>query len=100
MAGCKECGSPKSERAIFCCQRCRLRFNNRRMLRGAELYDIFMAMRFDRERAKDERLWSSLCALASVYRDADKARREGRKSWDDEAVKRVPYFAHKEGDRR
>jgi hypothetical protein len=65
-------------------------FHNRRRDRGAELYDLVMAMRFDREHAKDEGLWSHICALASAYNTADKHKRPGRKSYDKDAHLRLP----------
>lgn len=37
--------------ARFCCAACRINWRNRRMSRGADLYDAFMALRFDREDA-------------------------------------------------
>lgn len=51
---CKECGTEfqaKKVEAKFCCQQCRLTFNNRRRDRGAILYDILMNCRYDREKA-------------------------------------------------
>lgn len=45
---CQECGSPIGERRkgqMFCSSPCRQAFNNRRMQRGAELYDLFRALR-------------------------------------------------------
>lgn len=85
---CRECGKALERKEtkrggprMFCDAPCRLAFNNRRRDRGAELYDLFMALRFEREKAAKSKVWSLLCDRASAYRDADKARRDGRKSW-------------------
>jgi hypothetical protein len=53
------------------------------MLRGAELYDVFMAMRFDREAAAAAGAWSLLCRMSANFRAADLRDRNGRPSWDD-----------------
>ncbi len=81
---CKECGKQfeaKRQDAVFCGSGCRLRFNNRRITRGAELYDLVMEMRFDRAAAKGTKAWSELCYVAGRFRDEDKDQRDGRKSW-------------------
>jgi len=61
---------------------------DRRMSRGADLYDAFMAMRFDREAAKDKGLWALMCRMASAWNEEDKA--AGRQSYfpPDETVQR------------
>jgi len=81
---CQECGEPLAglkPGARFCCTKCRLSFNNRRLQRGAELYDLFMAMRYDRAAAQDAGAWSMLCRMAQQMRDDDVGLRAGRKSW-------------------
>lgn len=50
-------------------------------MRGAEIYDLFMALRYDREQAKALQVWKLLCRLAAAFRDEDLAQRDGRKSW-------------------
>ncbi len=50
-------------------------------MRGAQIYDLFMTMRFDRETAADKQVWSTLCSVASAFRDSDKLARSGRRSW-------------------
>ena len=53
---CAECGSEfhsKQGGARYCSTACRKAFNNRRMVRGAQLYDAFMAIRYDREIAAE-----------------------------------------------
>ena len=52
---CQECGEPftaKKHHAKFCSTSCRKTWNNRRAMRGAQLYDAVMAMRYDRKKAK------------------------------------------------
>lgn len=81
---CLECGGPFQRRrsdAEFCGRACVRAWNNRRAMRGAELYDLFMVTRFDRDAAKREKVWRRMNRLASHFRDEDKARRAGRRSW-------------------
>lgn len=100
---CQECGgslvTPGQNRPMkatkkFCSQPCRMAFNNRRRDRGAEIYDLFMAIRFDRANAAQRRVWSLMCSQAAAYRDADNHRRQGRKSWQslDDAIEALPMF--------
>ncbi|BAQ17434.1 hypothetical protein GL4_1985 [Methyloceanibacter caenitepidi] len=56
------------------------------MARGAEMYDLLMAMRFDREAARDAGAWSFLCRMASEFKRLDQRDREGRRSWDPPAT--------------
>lgn len=84
IRACKECGATlegMKPGARFCGSKCRLDFNNRRLQRGAEFYDLFMAMRYDREEAQKHGAWSMLCRMAQQMRDEDVAQRAGRKSW-------------------
>lgn len=81
---CLECGAALARRArirgndkMFCGEPCRKTFNNRRRLRGSEIYDLAMEWRFDRSRAGEA--LSHLCTLLSRFHADDKAR--GRKSW-------------------
>lgn len=81
---CRECGEGyQAERrsSEFCTDAHRKAFNNRRALRGAELYDLFMASRFDRDKAKAEGAWSVMCRMASHYHAEDATVRAGRPSW-------------------
>jgi predicted nucleic acid-binding Zn ribbon protein len=76
-AGCLECGKPigpsvRYEKK-FCAHACGTVYNNRRKQRGAELYDIFMAMRFDRANAKDKGAWAVMCRMASQWKAEDDA---------------------------
>lgn len=77
---CQECGKPVERRRIeqtFCCTPCRQRFNNRRMQRGAELYDLFRAMRRERTEAARLDVWTMMCRLEKQWNDED----AGRKTW-------------------
>ena len=103
---CVECGgeikADARREAEFCCTPCRQSFNNRRAMRGAELYDLFMSQRFDRAKAGEKGAWSVMCGLASAYRNADRAKRAGRRSWRklDAALGNVPFSFGDQGDRR
>lgn len=93
MPACQECGGcfeTKRREAMFCGDPCRKSHHNRRATRGAELYDLLMTMRYDRAHAKDEALWSHICALTSAYRTSDKRKRPGRTSFDRDAHRRLP----------
>lgn len=100
---CIECGvkfevHPKA--GEFCTKPCRKKFHNRRAKRGAQLYDIFMSMRFARGQHPDD--WTLLCALGARFREADKALRNGRRSWQAhaKALDRIPYGYGSNGDNR
>ncbi len=79
--GCAECGADASRAASFCGDACRHAFNNRRRVRGAEIYDLFMALRFERRLGTALGLFQAICRLASDFRAEDRASRDGRKSW-------------------
>lgn len=81
---CLECGKAAVSTAVnaeFCCSACRKAWNNRRLTRGAELYDFMMVLRFDRGRAKALKLWTLMCRLVALFRDEDWRDRAGRRSW-------------------
>lgn len=81
---CNECGAdyqPRRADEFYCSIVCRKAFDNRRMVRGRDLYDLFMAMRYERGFAKTRGIWAIACRLAEMWRDEDKAQRDGRKSW-------------------
>lgn len=83
LDACLECGDP-FERASgreFCAPKCRKDWNNRRMKRGAELYDLYMAHRFDRSTALELRVFQAINRMASNFRLEDRAERAGRQSW-------------------
>lgn len=81
---CLECGQefPRGARAAeFCGRKCVRTWNNRRMVRGAEVLDLLMTARFDRGKATLFKVWRTMNRLAALYREQDKAEREGRRSW-------------------
>lgn len=81
---CLECGGvwlARRREAEFCSSPCRTAFHNRRKERGAELYDLLMLHRFERATAKDMGAQSLINRMASVWREEDRARRAGRRSW-------------------
>jgi hypothetical protein len=83
---CRECGSGFSStraHSEFCDGSCRRAFHNRKARRGAQLFDLVMALRFDRRRAKELGAWSLLCRMATAFRAEDMHERDGRLSWDD-----------------
>jgi hypothetical protein len=81
MSDCLECGKPHALSGLFCGDPCRTRFNNRRKSRGLILYDLFMAVRYERTLASKLGAWRAMCRLAAQYRVEDQATRAGRKSW-------------------
>jgi hypothetical protein len=84
VKACVECGcdfTPGAAHGDFCSSPCRKGFNNRRALRGAELYDLFMVLRYERDLAKKLHVWKILCRMAMGFRAEDQAQRDGRKSW-------------------
>lgn len=100
---CLECAYPlEGAHKRFCNNRCRSRFNNRRQTRGAQLYDLYMAHRFDRTVAKDLNVLTMLNRLASDFRQLDSRERNGRASWRPPAdvlankpgLKAVAFLAH------
>lgn len=78
---CLECGADHRSKGDFCTTACRVEFNNRRKARGAELYDLYMAHRFQRGHAQKLGVFQAINRLASTYREEDKQRRSGRRSW-------------------
>jgi hypothetical protein len=81
---CRECGESfgtDRREAAFCTSPCRMKFQNRRRDRGADLYDLFMAVRYERGLAKVHGIWSLMCRLGQHWRDEDQAERDGRQSW-------------------
>lgn len=101
---CRECGAPlegKRQGAVFCSTEHRKAWNNRRMVRGAELYDLFMALRYDRKAAHKDGAWSVMTNLARAMHDSDVVLRDGRQSWNlKETLERLPMAFGSEGDKR
>ena len=94
---CSECGEPFQStmaHADFCGAPCRKAWNNRRAVRGAEIYDLFMCIRHERGVARAVKAWNLICRLASMYRDEDHRERAGRKSWRSarDVLARRPYL--------
>jgi hypothetical protein len=104
---CTECGceftTPKAD-AGFCAPSCRMAWHNRRRDRGAELYDIIMAQRFDRQGAKgglgEKQMRAIVDRLVMQYNIADKELRGGRLSFDPTAWERIPLAFDSAGDNR
>lgn len=81
---CHECGAPLEDARIgqeFCSRQHRNTFNNRRMQRGAEMYDLFRALRRERGEAKELNIWTLLCRLELKWQEEDAAIRPGRRSY-------------------
>jgi hypothetical protein len=103
---CTECGERFETircEADFCGVSCKNDFNNRRVARGVELYDLLMTCRFDRDLAAKEGLVMStiMSNLAQHYRHADNDKRAGRKSWKSDSHKRLPItYDARSGDNR
>lgn len=74
-ATCRECSDKyEAQKAAskFCGSKCRKTFNNRRALRGAQIYDMMMGLRFDRKGAADAGLdYTAVCALVKKFADQD-----------------------------
>lgn len=84
LNACLECGVdlvPGAREREFCASPCRMAWNNRRRDRGAELYDLYMAHRFERDEAKARGVFQAINRLASDFRREDRALRAGRRSW-------------------
>ncbi len=87
---CRECGEPfeaKRTDAEFCPgASCRRDWNNRRLQRGAELYDLFMTIRYERQLIKKMKedgfnTWTIACRLAMHWKIEDERDRDGRRSY-------------------
>lgn len=81
---CNECGesyTPRRRDEYFCSIPCRKAFDNRAMVRGRELYHLFMVMRYERGIAKALGVWAIMCRMAMTWREEDERERAGRKSW-------------------
>ena len=84
-ATCRECGGVFASRratAEFCSATCRSVFNNRRLRRGGQLYDLVMAWRFNRTDAEASGAQSLLCRMAAAFKAEDDRERAGRQSWN------------------
>ena len=94
---CLECGAACVSTAVnaeFCGTACRKAWNNRRAMRGAEIYDLLMVLRFDRGRATHLKVWTLMCRMAALFRQDDWNERKGRRSWlpAEQVIERKPYL--------
>lgn len=81
---CRECGTcytTPTARKKFCSVPCEKAFNNRRMRRGAILYDLFMASRYQTREFSATELRSIYQRLGMRFREEDVNERAGRHSW-------------------
>ena len=81
---CNECGgtyTPRRCDEFFCSTPCRKAFDNRAMVRGRDLYHLFMTLRYERGAAKLLGVWAIVCRMAMEWRKEDEEERNGRKSW-------------------
>jgi len=72
---CADCGASFTSikpRAEFCGDKCRKTYNNRRAVRGAELYDVAMCWKDARTRYGDEE--KAMILLLNKWKDEDAAR--------------------------
>jgi hypothetical protein len=79
---CRECAqefTTVKREGRFCSTECRKQHSNRRALRGAELYDLFMALRYERGMAKAKGIWAIICRLGQEWKEEDD--RAKRQSW-------------------
>jgi hypothetical protein len=78
---CRECGRElHASRAAFCETACRRAFNNRKASRGAQLYDLIMALRLDRNAAAEAGVFFLICRMIKKFANEDAL--AGRCSWD------------------
>lgn len=83
---CLECGGDLSSRhhaVRYCTPAHRDAFNNRERARGAILYRLKMAERFERGHPEGKHLLSIMNRHCAQWRDHDFASRNGRRSWGD-----------------
>lgn len=94
---CQWCGEhfpAQGADQTFCCNGHRQAFNNLRLQRGAQLYDLFMCARYERKAAAGLKVWSLICTMLAHFRQEDRTERAGRKSWMPArgVVERRPYL--------
>jgi len=94
---CQWCGEEFAKRGgsqLFCSDPHKTAFNNLRKERGAMLYDLFMALRYERELAAGLKVWSLICTMLAHFREEDRQKRAARKSWmrPQGVVERRPYL--------
>ena len=99
---CRECAAvfeANNANSAFCCRDHRNSFGNRRMQRGAVLYDLFMAQRYERNAARAAGIWSVMCRLGEEWREEDRQKRSGRPSWRPfrDLLEKFPYLKARRG---
>lgn len=75
---CRECGAdflPRHPSQDFCSPAHGKLFNNRRAVRGAELYDLFCGLRTERAESKALGVWTEMCRLELRWKEEDGGRR-------------------------
>ncbi|WP_303829345.1 hypothetical protein [Asticcacaulis taihuensis] len=81
---CQWCGEEFAKRGgsqLFCSDPHKTAFNNLRKERGAQLYDLFVALRYERKLAAGLKVWSLICTMIAHFREEDRQKRSGRRSW-------------------
>lgn len=85
---CQECGTRYTPRAgrgqsnvKFCTRACSLKFKNRAMERGSQIYHLFRGLRRDRAKAKALGVWTEMCRLETMWEDEDRANNRKVPSW-------------------
>lgn len=71
---CRECQSafqPRHPSQEYCSTNCGRIFNNRRAVRGAELYDLFCALRSERKLSGEIGIWTEMCRLELRWKEED-----------------------------
>lgn len=102
---CRECGSQFEESVdqrrprVFCGSGCKSTWHNRRRVRGAMLYDLFMSTRYQREHAVSAGATSMMSQLAAAFLAEDAVERNGRRSWHlADAVLAAEHWMVRQGD--
>ena len=93
---CRWCGGSglTDRRAVFCSARCRKEFNKHRYKSSPIYRDLYMCLRYERDRATRERVQTLLSRVAAADHDEDVRKRGGRKSYRDvvEIVAAEPWL--------
>jgi hypothetical protein len=84
---CSECGetfeTQSHNPSKFCCSSCRKTWQNRRMLRGAILYDMMMEHRYNRKAEDSSEIRNVMYSLLAEWRAEDQEERIGKRTWLD-----------------
>ena len=90
---CRECGCEISRRRStkeFCEIDCRRSFNNRKAARGAQLYDLVMALRLDRGAAAEHGIFSLICRMVRQFANEDA--KADRQTWNISSAARARHI--------